>query len=123
MVGLILTWLLVGPSYLQYTVLLTMLQVVCSFLVTVLLKAEVLTMTIGGAFGFTQVAENTLAKLFAIYLGPVLCYLISQYRGGRQKKDKSRVILNPLASLVNPMVVVARRFLWLSFVIATWRLF
>ncbi|MGI6142314.1 MAG: hypothetical protein ACOYEK_00390 [bacterium] len=123
LIGLVLSWLFLGPRYPGYIILLSIFQETSRFLLALALKTGVLNLTIGGIFGVTTIHQDmgSFPFLLILYSGPFCCYLLSRYRGCMQREEGA-ILFHPLAVLANPVGVLAWRFSLFSALVSTWRL-
>lgn len=124
LVGLAISGILLGPGYIAYVFLLSILQEGARLLVALAVNAEIDRVFISGIFGFTSfkgVSINDSRGIMILLAGPIVSLIICRLAGGIGKNPRG-ALFNPLLRVKKPLAMVSLRLGLLSLIISCWEI-
>jgi len=122
--GIIVSSLLLGPFYVFYIFLLSILQETARLIVALAVNAQIDKVFIGGIFGFVSFQGINLDDsqgIMILLAGPLICFLIYWLAGGIGKGPKG-ALFNPLLRVRKPLAMISLRLGILSLFLSCWQI-
>lgn len=122
--GIIVSSFFLGPLYIVYIFILSVLQETVRVMVALAVNARIEKVLIGGLFSFTSFKGIDLADGYGAMVllsGPLFCFLIYLLAGGIGKNQKN-LLLNPLVKVKKPLAMVSLRLALVSFILSCWQI-